>query len=358
MKYSKTEYKLQGNFYKNGIISYNPQKTKTEINLLSKVDLSIFSNLELDSETFLSSIGNDRIILYHFKKEGYYKVNLKNNSFEFIKNHLVPEYVWNDGIILFLDRKQKNYKCIKDNKLLYEFTPTYPIVNNWNKFGVIQYMNDEKSNNWLKCLDPNGGKEKWKKELQWQIIRCEQYDNLLILDYHAYENKRTDEGYEGEIHWAKPNIYTIVLDAETGTEIWKKKFHYSVIDKTHGAILSDENDKVFELDIRTGNTITETKVTPDSGTGHFPHFVDKEGIYYINDNGSFGKINKQTGIIEWEFDLKDEKGEKRKLSDWLLLGNGQLVLQTMPNHPNGDFTCIFDPLENLEYSNIKNGNYI
>jgi len=27
----------------------------------------------------------------------------------------------------------------------------------------------------------------------------------------------------------------------------------------------------------------------------------------------------------------------------------------MPNHPNGDFTCIFNPEENLEYSKVKDG---
>ena len=82
---------------------------------------------------------------------------------------------------------------------------------------------------------------------------------------------------------------------------------------------------------------------------------DKIGILYTTHQGSFGKVSKTTGTILWEFDLIDPQGPKRKLSDWLLLGNGNLVLQAMPNHPNGDLTCIFNPEENIAFSKIKDG---
>ena len=116
-----------------------------------------------------------------------------------------------------------------------------------------------------------------------------------------------------------------------------------------------ESLSLVKLNIRDGNVLTNVEVIPSIERVPNFHFVDEIGIYYTSHDGSFGKISKTDGAILWEFDLIDNKGEKRKVSDWLLLGNGNLVLQAAPNHPNGELTCIFNPEENLKYSKVKNG---
>lgn len=70
-------------------------------------------------------------------------------------------------------------------------------------------------------------------------------------------------------------------------------------------------------------------------------------------NGKFGKVNKYNGIIEWEFDLIDKLGVKRKIIDWNLLLNGSLIIKVMLNYKNGDIICIFNLKENINYLKIE-----
>ncbi|SMG52298.1 hypothetical protein SAMN05661096_03909 [Marivirga sericea] len=223
----------------------------------------------------------------------------------------------------------------------------------YKNFIIEAEMFHKKQNNWLKCIEPSTGNEKWRLDFEWQIVRCEAYQHLLILDYNHYE-LRTDKGYEDQMNWENPIKYTIAINAETGDEAWRHNFRYNTIDYENGLVLSGGHT-AKSVDMATGKLTRDVTIIPEDLYGYRLRFSDEEGFYYIHHRGSFGKISKTSGNVLWEFDLLDEQGAKRKLTDWLLLGNGKLVLSTLPNHPNGDFTCIFDPEENMEYSNIIDG---
>src|SRR5690606_22043526 len=160
----------------------------------------------------------------------------------------VPEFGWSSGIVLNLDRKECVYKCLtENNEEVFVFEPKYPLSYKWFKYGILIFSNNEKENNWIKCLDPDGGKEKWKVDFPWQFVRLETYKNLIVLEYQAYDTIRTDKGYEGERDWYNPNRCTIVLNGETGEELWKLRFVYSRIDHEKGVVLSGNDSRVLEV---------------------------------------------------------------------------------------------------------------
>lgn len=354
MNYKLVDYPLQNRSYSDLIINCRNTKEETELSFLSRNDYNLVGSFDIKEETFISSINKGEIILYHFSKPGYYKVDIDAMDKLFVQNDLVPEYTWESGVILCLDRVNRFYKCIVEGgKEVFSFEPKYPISNQWFKYGILFYQNDGKENNWIKCLNPNDGHDLWKIELPWQFVRLESYQGLLILDYHAYENIRTDEAHNGERDWSNPSRYTIAINGETGDELWRRPFSYSKLDRDRGVILSGNDNNLLEVQVDTGEIISDIEINLPTHLGYNPHFTDDDGIYYLTQDHSFGKASKSDGTILWEFDLFDEKGEKRKLSDWLLLGNGNLVLQAMPNHPNGDLTCIFNPEENMEFSKVK-----
>lgn len=306
------------------------------------------------------------IYLYHTKDKRIKRLAIESLDILDIEGHLFPQINW-VNLNCFLNIQTKKYEVYsKNGHRVFEFKYEYPVVTKFIASGILLFQNNEKSNNWISCLSPDGGNEKWKKEYLWQIVRLDTYENLIILEYHAYNNIRTDKGYEGERDWYHPSRYTIVLNGETGEEVWKYPNSYHYIDFVSGVILTGKVNQILsngkieslsaiELNIENGAILTEIEVIPTIEDGFQCHFIDNEGIYYISYNHSFGKISRINGFILWEFDLIDNQGEKRRISDWLLLGNGNLVLQTMPNHPNGDFTCIFNPNENMEYSKVKDG---
>ena len=355
MKYQVVAQPLQSRFLLDQVVSYVSKKNSTEIYFLSKENYQIVNVLSIPEETFISAICGNDIILFHFNKSGYYRILNNKQEVVFVESEIVPEYTWDTGETLNLDRKKQKYNCTDSNgKEVYEIKSMYPISIHWFKSGILSYQNNEKENNWIKCLNPNGGDEIWNLELPWHLARLETFNSFIVLEYHAYERIRTDKGYEGKIDLYHPNIVTIVLNGYTGQEIWRYPNGYIKIDKNFNSVLFG-GEMFIEIELNTGQIITEVRVKPHNIAGGIPHFTDKRNIYYLTNDHSFGKINKITGEIQWEIQLLDEKGQKRMLSNWLLLGNGNLVLQTMLNHPNGDFTCIFNPEENLEYSKVKDG---
>jgi len=345
------------------IVGYREKKDEVLLMKLSEYSFENISSIKLQYN--VSAYFEKYIYFYHTKDKKIKRLAIESFEISDIGGHLFPKINWVNSNCFHNLRTRKYEVYSKTGHKIFEFKHEDPVVTKLIASGILLYRNNEKENNWIRCLNPDGGNEKWKLEFPWQFVRLETYDNLIVLEYFAYDNIRTDKGYEGERHWSNPDRYTIVLNAETGEEVWKYPKGYHNIDFRNGVILTSEvggykNGRitsllVVEINIYSGEVIVSKQVIPTIGQGPQFHFVDKHGIYYTSHDGSFGKISKSDGSILWEFDLIDEKGEKRKLSDWLLLGNGNLVLQAVPNHPNGDFTCIFNPEENLQYSKVKNG---
>jgi hypothetical protein len=346
------------------LISGSIRKKRLCMNFHNPMDYSLLSELCIEKSSIYYL--KDHLVFSN-QHDKYWKLSLKD--FELIekKKPLVPRYEWDDCTCYF-DINKKHFEVRNlSNELLYSYKSEYPLMVKFLSKGITEYYNNERQNNWIRCIDPNGGMEKWRIDFPWKIVRLEEFENLIVLNYHAYENIREDRGYEGVTHWENPNKYSVVINAETGKEVWKLPFGYQKMDRANGILVTsmiDEFDKktgsiinarALEVNIRTGKILTDVEVQPMDKFGYHLHFVDREAFYYLNHYGSFGKIRKVDGKIEWEFDLVDATGAKRKLSDWILLGNGQLVLQAMPNRTNGDLVCIFDPKANMELSNIKDG---
>jgi len=337
------------------LISINEYNGGSMVLYLSVNNLSILKEHDL----------NDFMYAVHFYDKKIVLSDLKERHVELLPNELIINEIKGECYPIYkYDNYSIEYNPSRKKYVITQFGDELFSINKNQKsetkiFGLtlLEYTLHLKENSSIKAINLTNGNEKWKKEFPWQIGRCEHFNNLLLVDYRAYEKIRKDKGYEGQIDWYHPEYYIIALDAETGEEIWKMKAKLSFIDRNAGSILKGGNE-VREIDINTGEIKNQVKIVPENHPGYSVMKTDEAGYYYINSYGSFGKINKQTGIIEWEFDLRDEKGGKRELGNWLVLGNGKLVLQALPNHPNGDLMCIFDPNENMEVANIVKGEII
>lgn len=335
--------------YSNLLTATGSNDRSTVYKIRSRMDFSVLASMEVTGKFAMRSLEH-RILLTDLK-ERHIDILIDECIFnEHVGDrYLVEKY---EQYRLFYNPSQKVYFCYSNDSVVYKFDREPGIEYMFFRTSILKIKMRDSTNSWIKCVDGDNGNEKWIAKYPWKIVRCEQFHNVLVVDYHSYENIRDDEGYEGQIHWSKPNIYTIVIDIETGQELWRKRMAYSKIDKQFGVILGGVN-KVSETDIHSGKMITEIIVNPSYSDSYFPDFVDEEYIYYVHFNGSFGRIRKSDGVIDWEFQLEDDRGEKRKLSNWLLLGNGKLILESMIGEQS--FSCIFDPKENLEFATIRNG---
>jgi len=350
MVYNQVEY-LTLLRHPKWIISQRSFQKSSVLSIRSTQDYIEEFRREYDDSHSFEIIGNE-IFCKSIDQPYYEKISLLDFNIETFSKKGTLAYRWKQ-LYLNIDFESSSYFVSnRKNEIVFQFKPNSVYRYSWTNVGVLEYFNNEKTSNWIRCIDPNGGMELWRIDYPGYIVRCEQYNNLLILDYHTY-NTRTDKGYEGQISWHKPNKYTLAIDAKSGKEVWKQKLGYDKIDRTNGVATSGGH-KAVEIDLNSGEIKYEVKISPSDKFGYFLHFVDDTGIYYTNHYSSFGKISKMTGEIMWEFDLIDKEGKKRKLSEWLLLGNGKLVLQAMPN-TGEPLMCVFDPEANLEESNIING---
>jgi outer membrane protein assembly factor BamB len=347
------------NFYFNGTPEFKYFVSKYDYSVLYKLKGSYNSYLFSDYGIFINEYENKYLKLY---LDTYEIVDLNREDLKIFEG--INFSIYKEGELFSFssfDGKSEYKYSWKDN--------------NYGKifigYGILEYFNNEKSNTWLRLLNPLTGHELWKTTYEWQILDVKEYDGVITLTYKDYSPLRSDEGYEGQRDWHNPIIYNIAIDAETGKELWRLHrpmwgIHYS-IDKERSAYLCMqvtqynqqygriEKASVLELDLKTGSTITSLDVQPVDAMGFLPKFGDDEGIFYRNHYGSFGKIRRKDGTVLWEFDLVDEQGAKRIALDWVKLGNGKLVITTPPNHKNGDLTCIFDVEENMSEASVVNG---
>ncbi|NND06733.1 MAG: PQQ-like beta-propeller repeat protein [Saprospiraceae bacterium] len=236
--------------------------------------------------------------------------------------------------------KDKNY-LIQDheNNKLIKFKRNFKLENRVFRTTLLECSLHESSGSFIRSTNLLTREENWRIELEGKVVRLDYFGNNILLE--CYDKSG----------------FTIVLNIENGQECWRREMSYVAIDRNSKTVLFGGNS-ITEIVVSSGEIKTELIVKPNISSGCVPHFTDDDGIYYLSNDHSFGKVNRNSGKIKWEFDLIDSKGAKRKLSDWFLLGNGNLVLQSMPNHPNGDLTCIFNPNENLNFSKVKSGERI
>jgi len=310
------------------------QEDANKLLFLSKDSLEIKKEYELFDFLYAMHFYSDKIVLSDLKEK---HLELRANSIEIIEHNCIC-YPINEVVSYCPSTKSYLMQTIEGTqlKLKRDFKLESKVVG----VNLIECVLHELDNGLIKCTDLNSGEEKWRKILNGKIVRIESYNDSVIID--CYDKLG----------------FTIALDIETGKVVWKHLFSYSKIDYDNGVILSGKDRNILEVEVSTGRIKNDLTVNVPIHLGYNPHFTDDDGIYYLTHDHSFGKVRKADGTILWEFDLIDEKGEKRKLSDWLLLGNGNLVLQAIPNHPNGDLTCVFNPKENLQYSKVKDGRRI
>lgn len=319
-------------------------------------DYSLISVVDLEYGYTVESFLKYDLVLLNFRKPGFYLYHIESGKLDFIDSQILPQYEWSDEVVLCFDKEQKENAIRLHNIELFRYKYAYPQVARPCETGIMLFDCDAKENNWVSVLDHHTGKEKWRVDYHWHITRIEAHKQCIIFTYEAYDTIRTDEGFEGIRDWYNPDFFTIVLDGNTGTELWRQPYEYSHIDKENDVVLFGEyqlitdKGRVLECDLATGRVLTYVAPSAPADHGHKPDFVDQEGIYFRTEEGTFGKIRKTDGKVLWEFHLLDHKGAKRKIYNWCLLGNANLVLEGDRNHRNGGFVCVFNPNENLEYS--------
>lgn len=324
---------------------------------VSKYEYSIckkheYSNIYFFKNKVLLQKNNNKII------DELDPFTFKIKTIEF-KN--LPIFEWGN---FYLIRENDLFKVISNtDTLLYEFTWGYNNAGaRFIEAGILEYFDNTSRNNWLRLIDPATGQQVWRVDYPKAISYLTEYDGVIVFTYIDYRDDVMALTYDPS--------YIVALNAQTGEELWRISrggYLNFTLDKDHGVVLcmqvldkSKEYGHIIaaqalEIDLHTGLFLSSPTVTLMEHHGFEPKFVDETAFYYTNDLGSFGKIKKSDGLVEWEFDLIDDKGSKRKVQDWLKLGNGKFVLQTPPNHKNGDFSCIFDPAENMEHASVVNG---
>jgi hypothetical protein len=106
MKYQVVAQPLQSRFLLDQVVSYVSKKNSTEIYFLSKENYQIVNVLSIPEETFISAICGNDIILFHFNKSGYYRILNNKQEVVFVESEIVPEYTWDTGETLNLDRNK------------------------------------------------------------------------------------------------------------------------------------------------------------------------------------------------------------------------------------------------------------
>jgi len=134
------------------------------IKQLSKFDYQEKKHVDLFYN--VSSNFNDCKYFYHTRDNIIKKLDIYSFHITIVSGHLFPKHKWLNFICYHnLLSKQYEIHSLQGNKT-FDFKYQHPIVTKFIDSGVLLYQNSEKENNWIKCLDPNGGVEKWKKELQ------------------------------------------------------------------------------------------------------------------------------------------------------------------------------------------------
>lgn len=300
---------------------------------LSKEDFSILKKYDLPDFMFATHFYYDKVVL----------TNLQDKHIEILPKELQllehngPCYPINQSV-LYCPREKK-YLVGNTSKGQNDFERNFDFEIKVFDQMIIECSLHQSKGGFVRANNLMTGSEEWRIDLKGKIVRMDNFEDYLILDYHDQSGK------------------TIVIRINNGEECWQKEESYSKVDKNAGLVLFGSNE-VTVVDIGNGEIINRVTILPEYHLGYYPHFIDNTGIYYTTHEGSFGKISKVNGIILWEYDLIDRDGSKRKLLDWILLENGNLVLQMVSNNPNDKLTCIFNPEENIEYSKIKNGKRI
>ena len=319
---------------------------QSNVNGVFKVNDNFISIQNDNTLLFLSEVNFEILKKYdlsnfiyalHFYEKKIVLSNLKDKHLEIISKDLLviehnslcyPATNYKTDIIFYcpLDKK---YRFNKSNNVV---DINFKLETKLYQNIIVECYLHQVSTTFIRAINLTNSNLMWQKKYSSKIIRFEQVEGYIIIDIH---NKSST---------------TKILDILTGQEVWGKDMPYTKVDVNNNVILFSNEDTMEEVEITTGKVKSKLKVKSYDNSVLTPHFVDDDSVYYLSDNHSFGKINKVNGVVLWEFDLIDEKGEKRKLSTWYLLRNGKLVLQAMPNHPNGDLTCIFNPEENMQYS--------
>ena len=304
--------------------------------LRSSKDFSILQSKNIGDRKYAIHYLEKKVVLTDLR-EHHLVINPMKNEFS---KYTGSRYKISESLLmeLFYNPKEHKYQILNSNILHNSFQKRPNIEYKILDFACLEYKLDH-PNAYIRMFNLIDGLEKWKVNLKENIVRLDYSFGFIVLD---------SESKTGS---------TIVLNQKDGKVRWRCEKSYTSINKRRG-IVQFGGDCLSEIDLSSGKYLFKTNPIGSNNCVYFPYFNNQKAVYYLTDDHSFGMIKKDTGSILWEFDLIDPQGAKRKLSDWLLLGNGNLVLQAMPNHPNGDLTCIFNPEENMAFSKINEGERI
>ena len=264
------------------------------------------------------------------------RINASTYPFKSLNNYKVFHNQKNDSYLLkdsqdVIIRQYNVYKSA--NKYFYENV-------------ILEFHFREKENYWIRAIDIQNGQEKWKRKYEGKLGYPQMVDKNVFI-YAASESFDPDNPHAHLKRTFKG------VDVNSGNEIWSIENLISSNFNRDKSRFYIANQFANEYNSYTGDLVNRVEIIPELKysvivTG------DDEGYYFKND-GRFGKINRNTGLIDWFFCFYNEHGEKRRISSILLLENGKFILQLSLGKKPGYIMALFDPMENLEHSYILDG---
>jgi hypothetical protein len=327
--------------YKDCIITYGLKSNCQILQTRSRYDFTVKDEFIIGKGVYTKKFFDDRVILFTNKSSLYKVFYFDKNVLKTYSEELVHLTKGDDHEILLAKDNSRYY--ITDHNNIVD-TYQYPkglgdIL--FFKGDIIEVYNKDKANNFIRRFNPLNKKESWVINFDCKINKIRKISKILLIDYWIYESNPIKS-------------YTIAVDIENGVEIWNRPYGYNNIDYANGVALSG-GETIHEIDINSGVVINCVKVSPPSLGGYVIYFSNELGYYYKLYSGGFGLIDRKNGNIRWEYIFEDNSGNMHGISQFAVLSNNKVVLKTMD--VNGPM-CIFDPMANLKYSNIKKGTRI
>ncbi len=321
------------NYLKVSIKSIDDFRTIDEIDL----DFRNFSSYQTDKYVIINSIDTDE----------FYSVKISDGTLKRFSSRFKFIHVFNNDYGYSYNSDTNTESYFKDNfeTLINSISKKFKRrILYAGKTNILSYVKNEKE---LLFEDFHDGSILWKHK----------FDNPII---NVFYNEKNDEIFG--INKVQSNAFLLSsLDITSGEVKWITSLESKELffDEFTNSLSYVWWPSIVSIKMNSG---IRKKIKFNESSNPFISKSDQYSYFYTSldrfpNDPRFGKINKQSGIIEWEYILRNEKDEIIKPKDWIQLENGhQVITSTDPVKQ----TYLFDPdhPDNIPYRTISNGVHI
>lgn len=328
-------------------------KNQTNIKYFDSYDLSMVQDYVIDMQLQSVHYVNDNFLLYkdlNEIKSTYYVIDPLNKKIEKSDSSVFQmENLYDLEYYYDFESKQTilktlegiNYKIIEKDALIN--------TNLIYSFGSIIRESFSEDISYLKLIDLFTYQPKWEQKYI-KVVNLRSYEDKIII---KYVSKRDKYG------WDEYRVRCI--EASTGATLWEYDADILSVYEEIGQACCLKHEKikgtqliksvkVAFIDILTGNMANSYFINP-----HREDVWISEGRLmgnyrnYGTTKRASGIFDIQNGKIKYEFLFADKKGKPLNVSNYYLLGNGNIYLITWDN------AYIINPEENKDFAIVWDG---